>query len=42
MRKPREERDVPAEREPLVPDLSGCREGHVVDPLCRELRIAAQ
>ena len=39
---PGEERDVAAERQPLVADLRRRREDDVADPLRRDLRVAAQ
>ncbi len=42
LREPGEQRDVSAEREPLVSDLRGRGEDDVVDPVLREARIPAQ
>ncbi len=41
-RKPREERDVTTERQPLVADLRGGGEDDVVDPLGRKLRVTSE
>ena len=38
----REERDVAAERQPLVADLGGRGEDDVADPIRRQLRVPAQ
>ena len=42
MREPGEQRDVAAERQPLVADLGGGGEDDVADPLGRERRVAPQ
>ena len=42
LRQPGEQRDVAAERQALVADLRGRGHDHVVDPLGRQCRVAAQ
>ena len=42
VREPGEERDVATERQALVADLRGRGEDDVVDPLGRQLRVAAE